>query len=62
MCKRWKNFNEIEFQMATPSCSLKQMSESFMNRLQTARDIAGIPFRINSAFRSEQYELSANDS
>lgn len=62
MNKRWKNFNELEFNMAVPSCSLKQMDESFMNRLQTARDIAGIPFRINSAFRSEPYELSKGRS
>lgn len=62
MCKRWKNFNEIEFQMCTPTCSLKQMNESFMNKLQTARDIAGIPFRLNSAFRSEAYELSKGRS
>lgn len=32
------------------------MSPSFMNRLQTARDIAGLPFCINSAYRSVSYE------
>lgn len=62
MNKRWKNFNELDFAMAVPSCSLSSMNEGFMNRLQTARDIAGIPFKINSAFRSKEYELSKGRS
>lgn len=29
-----------------------------MERLQTARTLAGVPFKLNSAFRSEDYELA----
>lgn len=62
MNKRWKNFNELDFVMCTPTCSLSFMADSFMNRLQTARDIAGIPFVLNSAYRSKDYELSKGRS
>lgn len=54
---RWPNFCEDEFRSASPSCSLDDMSASFMDRLQTARDLAGVPFKINSAYRSVEYEL-----
>lgn len=52
----WPNFSSDEFERACPQCKLEDMSTSFMNRLQTARDLAGIPFRINSAYRSVSYE------
>lgn len=35
---------------------MEDMSPSFMNRLQTARDLAGVPFYVSSAFRSRSYE------
>ena len=53
----WPNFSEDEFRRATPSCSLSDMDPAFMNRLQTARDLAGCPFVINSAYRTKEYEL-----
>lgn len=33
------------------------MDGNFMNRLQTARDLAGCPFIVNSAHRTVAYEL-----
>lgn len=49
-------FTEEEFKRAVPSCSLSDMDESFMIHLDECRDFAGIPFVINSAYRSVEYE------
>lgn len=51
-------FTEDEFNRAKPGCSLRDMNESFMARLDEARHIAGVPFIINSAYRSKAYEIS----
>ena len=51
-----KWFKEEEFKRASPSCSLSDMDEDFMKQLDECRDFAGIPFVINSAYRSVQYE------
>lgn len=58
----WPNFSPEEFERACPPCKLEDMQLSFMNRLQTARDLAGVPFRINSAYRSKSYELKKGRS
>lgn len=55
---KYPNFSEKEFKNCVPSCSLSDMNEEFMDRLQTARTIAGCPFKLNSAFRSVAYEKS----
>lgn len=52
-----KYFNDKEFKRATPACSLSDMNEDFMHRLDEAREFAKIPFVINSAFRSVDYEI-----
>ena len=49
-------FNESEFKRCTPPCSLQDMNQSTMKRLDCARNIAGIPFVINSAYRTPEYE------
>ena len=49
-------FQEKEFNNCTPSCSLQDMHQDFMKKLDSARRIAGIPFVLNSAFRSEDWE------
>lgn len=51
-----KHFKESEFKRCTPPCSLQDMAQSTINRLDTARDIAGIPFVLNSAYRTPEYE------
>lgn len=53
-----KHFNEGEFRACTPSCSLQNMKQGTMNRLDKAREIAGIPFVLNSAYRSVAWEKS----
>lgn len=57
-----KYFKDEEFKLAMPACSLSQMDEVFMKRLDDAREYAGIPFIINSAFRSVEYEKSKGRS
>ena len=57
-----KHFSESEFQRCTPPCSLQDMKQDFMNRLDTVRDVAGIPLVINCAYRSKQYDLSKGRS
>lgn len=49
-------FTEKEFNRCFPPCSLKDMDDSFMWSLDNARRSAGIPFVINSAFRTVQFE------
>ena len=53
-----KYFSESEFRKCTPSCSLQDMNWQLMSKLDLARELAGIPFVINSAFRSEEWERS----
>ena len=52
-----KYFSESEFKKCTPKCSLQDMDQSFMSKLDTARNIAGIPFVLNSAYRSKEWEI-----
>lgn len=53
-----KYFAEAEFKRCSPSCSLQDMSQELMSRLDKARAQAGIPFVINSAYRSVKHEKS----
>ena len=51
-----KYFKEEEFQKCSPSCSLQDMQQSTMDMLDKARELAGIPFVLNSAYRSIEHE------
>ena len=53
-----KYFKESEFQRCTPACSLQDMQQSTMDMLDRARGSAGIPFVLNSAYRSATHERS----
>lgn len=53
-----KYFKESEFTRCTPACKLSDMDEVLLWQLDKARDLAGVPFVINSAYRSESYEKS----
>lgn len=55
-----KYFKESEFRACTPSCSLQNMEQDTMRMLDLAREIAGIPFVLNSAYRTKQWELKKN--
>ena len=51
-----KYFKELEFRQCVPACSLQDMNQGTMNRLDAAREKAGIPFVLNSAFRPVEGE------
>jgi len=57
-----KYFKESEFRACTPSCHLHDMNQATMSKFDTAREIAGIPFVINSAYRSPEWDRSKGRS
>ena len=57
-----KYFSEREFQRLTPPCSLQDMNQDTMNRADIARRLAGIPFVVNCAYRSKDWDLSKGRS
>jgi hypothetical protein len=57
-----KYFTEAEFRRCTPPCSLQDMDQQFIRQLDAARASAGIPFVLNSAYRSLAWELSKGRS
>ena len=57
-----KWFTEKEFNNLTPSCSLQDMEQKTMDKLDAARDIADIPFVLTCAYRSSQWDKSKGRS
>lgn len=53
-----KYFKESEFKACTPKCSMQDMSQQLLYMLDAAREIAGIPFVLNSAYRSKEWDKS----
>lgn len=49
-------FSPSEFKACVPSCSKEQMNSDFMKRLNKARRIAGLPFVLNCAYRSVEWD------
>lgn len=52
-----KYFNPSEFKRCTPSCSIDQMDPAFLAKLDQLREKADIPLVLNSAYRSEAWEI-----
>ena len=46
-------FNVAEFEC--PCCHLVHMDHNFIMRLSDAREIAGVPFVVNSGYRYEKH-------
>lgn len=51
-----RHFKASEFARCKPACSISDMNEGFLYLLDEAREIAGVPFKLNSCFRSVEYE------
>ena len=49
-------FAPSEFTACVPSCSKEQMDSKFMERLNKARCFAGLPFVLNCAYRSVEWD------
>lgn len=58
----YKYFKEEEFTRCSPPCKLSDMDKDFMHRLDIARDFAGVPFVINSAYRSSEWDKNKGRS
>ena len=54
--ERFMYFKNSEFLNCEPVCTIYDMDDVFMEMLDLARLIAGIPFIINSAFRTVKHE------
>ena len=50
-------FHEDEFRRCTPACHERDMDVRFLDLLDRVRAAAGIPLVLNSAYRSEAWEL-----
>ena len=53
--KIYKNFISSEFDSPDLKGSGENMKDEFMTPFQEARTIAGVPFRITSGFRTQEY-------
>ena len=51
-----KYFDPAEFLRCSPSCSIKQMDQGFLDLLDRIRESAGIPLVLNCAYRSADYD------
>lgn len=51
-----KYFNEEEFQACNPPCSLQDMKQSTMDKMDKAREIYGRPIYLNCAYRSSEHD------
>jgi len=51
-------FSNNDFRNANPSCSIEDMQETFLHRLDIARFHSGVPYIVNSAYRSVEHEKS----
>ena len=57
-----KYFRESEFKACSPACSLQDMQQHTLDKLDRAREMAGIPFVLNSAYRSPAWDKSKGRS
>ena len=57
-----KHFSESEFKRCAPPCSLQDMSQVLMDKLDSAREAAGIPFVLNCAYRSVSWDKAKGRS
>ncbi|KAB2814555.1 hypothetical protein [Phaeocystidibacter luteus] len=61
MPKKYKYFSENDFaksKIILVPCSIKDMRPSTLERLDEAREYAGIPFKVTCGARSLEHELS----
>lgn len=58
----YKYFNQSDFDICNPKCTIDQMYEKMMRKLDSARELAGIPFVLTSAFRSVAHDKAKGRS
>ena len=60
--KTSKYFAPAEFKRCTPSCSIEDMDQRFLDTLDALRAQAGIPLVLNCAYRSVAHEKARGRS
>jgi len=50
------HFKESDWQGCIPPCQSSDLSSELIDRLEYARALCGFPFKVNSAYRSVDYE------
>lgn len=58
----YKYFTNDDFKGASPSCSISQMSPDLLAKLDRAREVAGIPFVVTSAYRPSSWDIAKGRS
>lgn len=54
--KKLRYFEESEFARCTPACKSSDICQDSLERLDECRALAGVPFVLNSCYRSYDYE------
>jgi uncharacterized protein YcbK (DUF882 family) len=49
-------FSQEDFDTCNPPCKIDQMNPDTLRRFDEARELAGIPFKINCAYRTVDHE------
>ena len=49
-------FKQDEFLKCVPSCKMEQCDENALQRLDRLRSLCGFPIKLNSAYRSPEYD------
>lgn len=60
--KTARYFKDAEFRRCTPSCSIEDMEQDFLDLLDRIRETAGIPLVLTCAYRSSAYDKSKGRS
>ena len=58
----FKNFTREEFACRCGNCTTNEIKDELIAKLDKARDIAGVPFRINSGYRCPAHNASIGGS
>lgn len=57
-----KYFSENDFERCFPVCFMSDMDEQFLLKLDAVRELAGVPFILNCAYRTPSWDKSRGRS
>ena len=57
MNARYNFFSDNDFNRANPACTMGDMNPVFLEMLDEARELAMVPFILNSAYRTTEHEI-----
>lgn len=62
MIKSSKYFAPVEFTRCTPACTIDDMDQGLLDKLDALREKVGIPLILNCAYRSVEWDKSKGRS